>query len=194
MPYTTSAAVFAHLGRTPTAAQTAEADTLLAAADAWIDSRTGRAWPQISLITDELHTLDGPLLFLRHAPIASVTSVEARSPSIGSSDTVLTAGSAYEVEDAATGRLRLSTAYVGYEVRVTYTPAVATDTRIALAAKRLVAYWLRPLLDGVSGDVQSYSVGQELEVTYANDGQALGVPADVVALVDSINARGLVFA
>lgn len=193
MPFTTAAAVAAHLGRTFTAAQAAEAETLLPAADAWINGRTGRSWPQATAITDELHTLVGPSLFLDFAPVASVASVAVRPPQVGASWTALTAGSGYEVLDLATGHLHVPH-YPGYWVRVSYTPAVPTDARIELAAKKLVAFWLRPVLDGVSGDVQSYAIGQELEVTFSKEGQALGIPPDVIALVDSINTEGLVFA
>ena len=186
--YTTSAAVEQHVGRTFTAVQYAEADVLLAAADAWINARLPYAFPQTTLITDEIHLLSGPYLWLNRAPITSVTSVEIRSPMVGAADTALTVAVGYELLDAVQGRIRVQ-GYAGWEARVTYTPAVALDPRLSLAAKKLVAFWMRPLLDGVSGDVQSYSIGQELTVAFKQGGTAaaLGAPDDVVALVDSIN-------
>ena len=187
--YTTSAAVEQHVGRTFTALQYAEADALLPAADAWINARLPYSFPQTTLITDELHTVFGPYLYLDRSPITSVTTVKVRPPSIGAADSTLTLASTWELLSTSRGLIRLY-GYAGWEARVTYTPAVATDARLSLAAKKLVAFWMRPLLDGVSGDVQSYSIGQELQVTFKQGGassKALGVPDDVVALVDSIN-------
>lgn len=191
--YCTAAEVAAHLGKTFTAAQTTEANLLIPAATAWINDRTGRSWPQTSAITDERHTVEGTLLYLSHAPIASVASVKVRPPTIGASDTTLTLASGYEVVDTALGLLRLSSSYLGWTAKVSYTPAVALDSRLSLAAKKLVAFWMRPLLEGLSGDIVEYSVGQELRVKFANPASALGVPPDVAGLVDSINPQ-MVFA
>ncbi len=191
--YTSAAAVESHVGRTFTATQLAEADALLSAADAWINARLPYSYPQTALITEEFHLVEGPYLFLHRTPIASVTSVTVRSRVLGAATTSLLAGTNYDLLNATSGMLRLS-GYLGGEALVTYTPAIALDPRLALAATKLVAFWLRPLLENVSGDVQSYSVGQELQVTFKQGSRTLGIPDDVVVLVDSIYARGMALA
>jgi hypothetical protein len=191
--YTTSAAVESHLDRTFTATQLAEADSLLAAADAWITSRLPYSYPQTALITEEFHLVEGPYLFLNRTPVTSVTSVTVRSRVLGAATTALVVGTNYDLLDATAGMLRIA-GYLGGEALVSYTPAIALDPRLETAAKKLVAFWLRPLLEGVSGDVQSYSIGQELQVTFKQDSRTLGIPDEVVALVDSIYARGMALA
>lgn len=196
MTYTTLSAIAQHLERDLTIAQEAEAYNLLAVADAFIDSYTGTVWNTSAAVTAERHTSPGPYLYLKRAPVTTVSTVTVREPYVGSTAQTLSAGSGYELLDATRGILRLGGSYQGYEVRVTYTPAVPLDSRIALAATRLVAHWMQPTLTGVLGDIKSYAVGQELEVTYRDpeSGTTRGIPADILTLLDSARARKVVFA
>jgi hypothetical protein len=210
--YTTVARVASHLGAALSADQQAEAAMLIDAAEAWIDQRTalygapsnvwGTSTGTLPSAT-ETREITGPYLYLR-TPVASITSVTARPPIVGNAATTLLANSAYELVDAAQGALWFSSAYVGWEATVTFVPAAAArpvPATIVLAATKLVAFWLRPALGEAGGDVKSYSVGQELQVTYRDPagGGVLGVPDDVVTLVDSAAGAasvggGLVFA
>lgn len=192
--YSDVAAVELHLNRTLTAAQEARAYSLLEAAEAFIDSESGAAWLVTSPVANEQHILDGPLLYLANKPITAVSSLSVRSPYVGSEWTALTAGSGYEVLDATRGLLHLSSGYAGWLVRVTYTLASPVHPLIREAATQLVAFWLRPALDGVTSDVESYSVGQELTVKFRSGKQTLGVPDEVVALVRKAVGGRLVFA
>jgi hypothetical protein len=119
--------------------------------------------------------------------------------------------------------------WTGPYVLVSYTrPAgpdpEAVDPRVSLAATDLVVYWLSPLLWGGSsgsagvgasgggtgvstaggqglpaGEIKRYSVGGDLDVTFADGGRwgvdhALGVPADLVGLLDSLRVGRASFA
>jgi hypothetical protein len=197
MAYTDADTVALHLGRTLTVDQEAQVDALVPAATAWIDARTNRSWELTAPITGEAHALYGPCLYLKQAPVASVEAVSVRSLTPGATARTLTAGVDYELLDAATGLVLIGTYYtVDYRASVDYTPAVPLDGRIALAATMLVAAWLRPALDGITGDIQSYRIGQDLQVTYRDPGTGTvrGVPDDVVTLVDQCRRGVPVFA
>jgi hypothetical protein len=191
--YTSVAAVGTALGQDLSGFASQRANQLLGAADRFIDGRSGRApggWATTAPVTGELHQLYGRGFYLRHAPVAAVTSLEVRPPLAGSSWAARAAGE-YELLDAAQGQVLLAAgaAYAGWWARAAYTPGAAlatADPRIVEAATQLVAHWLRPTLDGVGGDVKSYSVGQELSVTFRDPGTGtvLGVPAEIVALID----------
>jgi hypothetical protein len=188
--YTSRERVARYLGRTLTTEQMDQADALIASAEAWIDRRTHRAWLVASPIVDELHQLDGAVLYLKQRPVTSVSSVKVRSASVGATETALVAGTDYELLDPVNGVLSLgSSTYLGYLAKVSYVhsgPPVPED--IALAATMLVATFLQPALDGVGANVQSYRVGGELQVTFTED----DLPKAVKGLVNPY--RRLVFA
>lgn len=89
---------------------------------------------------------------------------------------------------------------------------LTVDPRVALAATDLVVYWLQPVLGGgasgttgggaslPAGAIKSYSVGGDLQVTFADDGgrwgtqRTLGIPADLLALIDSLPGGKALFA
>lgn len=197
MAYTDAAAVALHLGRTLTVDQEAQVDVLVPPAQRWIDKRANRSWELTTPITGEAHTLYGPCLYLKQAPVASVEAVRVRSLTPGATARTLTAGVDYELLDATDGLLLIGTYYtVDYRAGVDYTPNVPLDERIALAATMLVAAWLRPALDGITGDIKSYSQGQELSVTFRDPatGAVRGIPDDVVTLVDQCRRGVPVFA
>jgi hypothetical protein len=185
MAYTSVAAVSQVVGQTLEGFASQRANQLLSVADAFIDSRTGHPWNTTVAVTDELHVPAGEYVYLTRRPVASVTSVRVRSPYLGSTLTTLTAATQYELVDAPNGRLYVP-GYSGWLLYATYVPNVPNHPLIGEAAAQLVAHWLRPTLDGVSGEVKSYSVGQELSVTFRDPGTGtvLGVPSEIVALID----------
>lgn len=178
------------LGRSLTDDQQAACDAAIAAASAWIDGRGG-PWATSDPVADERHRLtDDPALTLYRAPVASVTGITVRTPDVGAASTALTAGTDYELRDAARGVVWLP-GYAGYQAYVSYVPNVPLDARIARACALIAAQWLRPALDGVTGDIKSYSQGQELSVTFRDPaGYAVrGVPDEAVTLVDQAVAE-----
>lgn len=195
MAYTDADAVALHLNRTLTVDQEAQVDALVPAATAWIDARTNRSWDLTAPITGEAHTLYGPCLYLKQAPVASVEAVRVRSLTPGATARTLTAGVDYELLDAATGLVLIGTYYaVDYRASVDYTPNVPLDGRIALAATMLVAAWLTAALSGGRGSIKRRTLGDVTVEYAAQPATAYGVPEDVAALVDQCRRGVPVFA
>jgi hypothetical protein len=173
-----------HLGVTFTPAQLQEAEAAVAAAEAWIDRRTGRAW-LTGAIASETHWTNGAQhIYLRAAPVASVTSVTARSSMYDTPDTELVVAEDYELRSLENGWVYLVGGTSYDRVTVEYTPAAPVPEDIALAATMLAAHWLQPQLSGMLPGIRSYSVGGELQVEFADAVATLGVPAEATALVD----------
>lgn len=204
--YSTSALVQDELGRTLTAPQFAMIDGLLESAEAMIDRYTGRAWLLTSPVTDELHVLIAPIIYLTNTPVATVSAVSIRSSAIGAAWTALVAGSGFELLDPAAGVLELSSyplsdvvtrpAYSpGNLARVSYTftspSPVPADVR--RAATLLVASWMTDRLDPASAAYESVSVAQgDIAITYKADTSTGGLPDQVAAILRSW--RRVVFA
>lgn len=178
------------LDRSLTDDQQAACDAAIVAASAWIDGRGG-PWATSDPVTAEPHRLtDDPALCLYRAPVTSITAITVRTRDVGATSTTLTAGTDYELRDAARGVVWLP-GYAGHLASVSYVPAVPLDVRIARACALVVAQWLRPALDGVTGDIKSYSQGQELSVTFRDPATfaVRGVPDEAVTLVDQAIAE-----
>lgn len=182
-------------------------DTLLEAAEDWIDRRTGRAWLG-STVTGEPHVLTGdqPLIWLRQAPVTGLTAVTARTLWAGSVVSLLP-GSAYELMDPARGKVLVSSSYYYSQLAISYTTSAPVPADIQLAATLLVASWARPMIGnlGSSGSmdpvslralgIKSYQIGQDLQVTFqdtAGNVEKLAAPIEVLRLVDQY--RSFVFA
>ena len=191
--YATHLQVASYLGVTFTAAQTIEAELLIEAAEHYVDARTGRVWLSDAVTDEAYYAPYGPLLFLRRAPLASATvTIKARA-GVSATETTLTVTDDYEVEDLATGRIRIPGALSYDRIRVTYTPVAAIDQVIALAVKQLVGFWLRPSLTGSSDRLRSIAFGSDLRMEYADVVKEGGVPPEVAALLAS-KSRVAVFA
>jgi len=176
-----------HLGTELSAAQLMEADALCLAADAWILATYGIS-DTAGPVTEQHYDL-APVIFLNRRPIASVTSVSLRS-GITATPVALVAGTDYEIADLALGAISLPgyrwgwPRNYGYDrATVVYTPDASVSPAVELAATMLVCHWLRRQTEGVVPGVQSYSVGQELSVTYSDLATAHGVPAEVTRLL-----------
>jgi hypothetical protein len=202
--YTDAHKIGDYLGRTLTAQQFAQATQLVSAVESYIDRRTGHSWLQPSPATNELHTVNGrnAYLYLNQHPVTAITSVQVRYSPLDTSPTTLPATD-YGLVDPARGLLYLPLAYWGWQVLVTYThtgPALPAD--LALAATMLGAHWLQSHIDGASGvgpGIKSYSVGQELSVTYADSSETgaaaqYGIPDNAKRIIDGYRARSKVFA
>lgn len=176
-------------------------DTLLEAAENWIDRRTSRAWLG-STVTGEPHTLTGdqPLIWLRQAPVTALITVTARSLWAGSVVSPLPS-SAYELMDPARGKVLVSSSYYYSQLAVSYTTSAPVPADIQLAATLLVASWARPMIGNAAASgsrpnplvlqsqgIKSYSIGQDLSVIFQDNGgtasATMAAPIEVLRLVD----------
>jgi hypothetical protein len=193
--YTTATLVAKELGRDLTAPQLDECADAIGQAEDWIDLQTGRAWLVTSPITDELHTLDGNVVYLLNRPVTSVTTVTVRLPLVGATESALVAGEDYELIDGPHGVLLVSGAarakgsffpsdFIprGTLLKTTYTVSTPVPGDIQRAATLLVAHWMLPRLNGDVRGVQSYSVGSSgdtFNVTFNKQ----DVPDEVTQLI-----------
>lgn len=165
--YCLAADVQDELGVTLTTDQLGMAERLIEAAEDYVDRFTGRTWLVTSPASETVTVPADGLVSLRNRPITAISSVSVRTTAIGAASTPLVAGSTYELLDAATGLLAVSTAYAGYRATVAYTHTNA-DTALPADVRRatclLAAHWLLPRLNPDRQGLESYSVGGELTV------------------------------
>jgi hypothetical protein len=193
--YTTATLVAKELGRDLTAPQLDECADAISQAEDWIDLQTGRAWLVVTPITDELHTLEGNVVYLYNRPVTSVTSVTVRFPLVGAAETTLIAGEDYELIDGPHGVILVSgvarakgTFFQsdliprGTLLKVTYATATPVPGDIQRAATLLVAHWMLPRLNGDMREVKTYSVGSGGD-TFATTFDTAGVPDEIMRLV-----------
>lgn len=167
-------------------------DMLLEAAENWIDIRTGRGWLGTT-VTAEPHYLSGDvaLIWLRQAPVTEVTTVTARTQWVGSIIQTLPS-TAYELVDPIRGKLLISSSYYLSTLAVSYTTNIPVSADIQLAATLLVASWARPMISTngmpstMGTNIQSYTIGQDLAVTFKDSDKQLTMqaPIEVLRLVD----------
>jgi hypothetical protein len=220
MPYTTIQRVQRRAGVELTSAQIEEAALLIPTAEAFIDQRTGIVWPTAPGIVSESQRIYSHEIRLKRPPVESVQSVFWRT-SAPNSEPVLLASSEWELFDPRMGillvprfltreMLRPDWLGMGTVIMVNYTRAVdadgvSVDPRVTLAATDLVLWWLQPQAGGSapsatvegggaglpSGQIKSYSVGGDLQVTFTDEGRwgkgtTFGVPDNIVSLLDSM--------
>lgn len=172
-------------------------DLLIEAAENWVDRRTSRSWLNVT-ITGEPHQLygDRPLLWLRRSPVLALTAVTARTMWANSTIQTLPT-TAYELIDAARGKVLVSTSYYNSLLLFSYTTDIPVPADIKLATTLLVASWVTPMIQGdvsIQGGIKSYSIGQDLSVTFqdADKTMALSAPVEVLRLLEPY--RTLAFA
>lgn len=205
--YTTAQLTQQELGVDLTAPQLDQVADLIADVEAFIDRYTGRAWIVTSPHTDELHSVYSPVVYLRNRPVTAVTSVKARSAHIGATETTLTAGTQYELLDAANGILTVSNGYPfdvvinteggyeGYLLKVTYTSSTPVPGDIQHAATLLAAEWMLPRLNPDYQGVESYRIagsGDEYQVKLRTPGQKSKREGDALAILGSRRTMVLV--
>lgn len=132
------------LGQTLTAGQRAQCESLIEAAELEFDGETGRAW-MTGAQTLEVHYVKSPNIFLKYAPVGSISAVKGRS-ALGEAETDLVADTDYEVRDLSTGLILLVTPNDYDRIRVTYTPVATVPADITRAIAEWVAARLMPSL------------------------------------------------
>lgn len=192
--YTTALLVVQELGEDLTAPQLDQCADLISAGESVVDRETGRAWLATSPTADELHTIDGPAVYLKHRPVTAVSAVKARRGFVGSTDIVLIAGTDYELLSPAEGLLTVayggnfpgdivrndSAGYGGYLLKVTYTHATPVDPDIQKITTELVAGWMRNRMGGSdTAGLKSYRL-PDLTVEYADTASSAEVPPDLL--------------
>jgi hypothetical protein len=193
--YTTVALVQATLAQSLTAPQLDRCAALIEAAEHEVDRETGKMWLTTSPVSGELHTVNGPVVYLEHRPVATVTSVQIRPASVGQTQATLSAGTDYELIDAENGILLLSgyayprdiiinTEYTdqnGFLLTVSYTHTLVLDPAIQKITTDLVATWMTGTLGSDLASVQSFEVPDLVSVTYRDDAaSSLSVPPDIL--------------
>jgi len=183
MAYCVASDVATEMGVTFSGAQTTQATDYIVSAQDWIDHYAGRTFEASTAITGERHRIEGPTVYLRKAPMASIQRIRQTYGAVGEPLVTLTSGSDYDVISLTTGELRLALYRYG-EVLVDYTPAITVPGRIKRATTLLVAHWMQSSVAGVPAGVEQFGVGGELSVKFA-DGAVGDIPDEVIRLIGS---------
>jgi hypothetical protein len=193
--YTTATLVAKELGRDLTAPQLDECADLISQAEDWIDNQTGRSW-LVTSVSNELHTVTGPFLYLNTRPVAAISSLTVRPYTVAAAETVLGSGTGYELIDPQTGLVSLApswdvavvgygrSSYIGWLLKASYTATVPLPGDVQRGATLLVAHWMLPRLDPDRAGVDSYSIGGELMVKLRKD----DIPDEVMRLINGREA------
>lgn len=184
--YCTTVDVADYLGVALTTAQDGQASALIEQAEIFIDGETNRAW-LAGTQTDEEFYRPSHKIFVRYAPIASVSAVTSRTD-IGESETTLTAGVDYEIRDAAAGLIYLETPKTYDRIRVDYTPVATVPADIKLACAMIVANWLQPHLQPGTFGLDSYSL-PDLTVKFARSHAQSAAPPAAAAILERYRYR-----
>jgi hypothetical protein len=213
--YCTAAQVAAVLGVEATPAFVEAAEARIEAAEDAIDRYTGRAWLVPSPATGERHRAgrDG-VVWLDRTPMLAVTAVSARPAQVGGLSTVLVDGTDYELADATDGVLLVRSGVLGQYLSVDYThenplpvPPVVAQVCLEMSVRATVASSVGSssgTAGALAAGIKSYSVGQELQVTFADtaaSGSAgaassggVTVPADLLGQLAAVRLVRPVFA
>lgn len=166
--YATETQIETDLGTTFNATQQAQVAAWIEDAEAAIDHDLDTAW-LTGAITNERHllTFDGAL-WLRSYPITSVQSIVGRQ-TLSASSTTLTAGTHYEIVDAASARLYLP-GWQNYPyLDVSYTPVATVPRLINLATRQMVIERLQTAAAGGAGNIKSFSAFGQVSVTFRDE-------------------------
>lgn len=184
--YCTTADVASLLGVTFDAGQTTRCTTLIEQAEVYIDNETDRGW-LVGAQTDEEHYCPPHRLFVRYAPIDSVTAITGRT-GIGEDDTALVVDEDYEVRDAELGLVYLVSPGSYDLVKVDYTPTASVPADIKLACTEIVANWMQPTLNPGMYGVDSYSL-PDLTVRYSRAHVQAAAPPTAMMILDRYRYR-----
>lgn len=167
-----------------TAAQEVLAEKLIEQAEAMVDIETARAWLTGALTDEAYYRQNFRLgnLYLRYAPVASVTTVKGRS-GLGVAETTLTVDVDYEVRDLSDGLIWLVYPSSYDRIRVTYTPVATVPGPIARATAELVGAWMQPSLRPETYGLASYSL-PDLSVQFAREMADRSIPPTVQSILD----------
>ena len=180
--YCSAASLATFLQRALTAAETASAAAVCAAASDYIDHYLGRSW-QAATVTDEVQTVERRDVFLDVYPVVSVTSVTGRAPFVGDPPVTLTADVDYEMIDPSAGRLLVSVA-LGTVLTVTYTVDSMVPGDIAQAANIIAASYLiaTPAASLKTRGIQKLKAGSA-EITYDPIDASVPLPPAAMTLL-----------
>jgi hypothetical protein len=182
--YCTAADVADFIGITFDSAQEAHAVRLIERAEGIVDLETDRAW-LTGLLTDEVYYRAAYRLghlYLRYAPVASVTTLKGRA-ALGETETTLVVDTDYEVMDLTGGLVRLLYPASYDRVRVTYTPVATVPAPITQATAELVAAWMQPRLRPDTLGIESYSL-PDITVRFATSYVERSIPPSVQEKLD----------
>lgn len=174
------------LGVTFTAAQVTLCGSLIEQAEVFIDGETNRAWA-VSAQTDERFYSPGYEIYLRYAPVTTVSAVTGRT-ALGDSETTLTVDVDYEVRSLETGLIYLVSPRSYDRVMVDYTPSTSIPKDISRACTELVANWMQPSLNPASFGLDSYSL-PDLTVKFNRSFNQETVPPTVRAVLERYRYR-----
>lgn len=169
------------LGQTFTDAQKVHCEALIERAEVRIDTDTGRGW-LVGAQTDEKHYYPTCDIFLRYAPVDSVTTVSGRS-GMGEAAEALTVDEDYEARDLENGYIYLVSPGSYDLVLVTYTPTDTVPGDIKQACIELASTWMQAALMAGMYGVDSYSL-PDLTVRFARSHVQQAVPPAVRAILD----------
>lgn len=183
--YSSRAQVGDELGVVLTALQEVQVDALLEQAEAVVDRLTATQWLETSPATAESYVLTGDVLTLVNTPVTAVTAVTARAMTVGATAETLTAGSDYELIDAARGTL-LIPGRTGQYATVSYTFSAPVPADVTRMTTLLVRHWMLPrLLGTTAGAIDTVSIA-DVSVKYTTGsvgGSASSdIPDEVLAL------------
>jgi hypothetical protein len=189
--YCTPESLELYLGRALTDAESDSATGACLAATDFIDRYTGRSW-QGTTITGELQTVRGPTVRLDWRPVASVTSVTARSLTVGATARVLVAGTDYELLDPLNGILLVNAPYdiittttiAGTVLAVTYVTGAVVPAAISLAANIIAAAYAvgGSAASGAGRGIQKLEAGSA-KITYDPIEKTVAIPPTAYELL-----------
>jgi hypothetical protein len=181
--YATAATLEVYLGRPLSDAETDGAAAATAAATDFIDQYTGQTW-QSATVTGEVHTLNGGVLVLDHAPMTAITAITGRAPYVGATVRAWAAGTDYDLIDAAGGVL-LTNQADGTIVTVSYTRPATVPPSILQAANIIAAGYLvgAASFDSRTAGLTELSAGSVTLKWQLSSDAAAAVPAEAKALL-----------
>lgn len=189
--YCTPESLELYLGRNLTDAESGSAPGACLASTDFIDRYTGKSW-QGTTISGELQTVLGPTVRLDWRPVASVTSITARSLTVGAAARVLVAGTDYELLDPLNGILLVNapydiittTAITGTVLTVTYVTGAVVPAAISLAANIIAAAYAvgGSAASGAGRGIQKLEAGTA-KITYDPIEKTVAIPPTAYELL-----------
>lgn len=179
--YCTYSDVESFLGLTFSVSQQTHCANLIERAEIFIDNETNRAW-LVGAQTDEAHYCPGYDLYLKYAPVSSVTTITGRS-SLGETEETLTVNEDYEVRSLTDGYVHLLYPGSYDRVLVDYTPVASVPGGIKQACIELAASWMQSNLSSGIYGVDSIQL-PDYTVRYARSHVQEAAPPTVMRLLD----------
>lgn len=172
--YTTVANVGLQLNRPLTDEEVASVAIIIDGVGAFFDKKCGRTLVSSSPIVDEMYYVGRKTLYLKQSPIIAVTSLSVRLDELNSPWIVLATPSQYEVIDATTGRIIITSYYASYLAKISYTVSSLVPKDIELAATLMAVHFMQ-----TQTHLRSIRVAEELAIIF-ND---LEIPETVKGLL-----------